>query len=69
MRSWRVIPVLYLFCAVFLWAPGRLCDLGLNLGDQPNEKKQTIMLYLGKKELHPTDVKTLHGCTALFYVV
>ena len=26
-------------CAVFLWAPEHLCDLGLDLGNEPNERE------------------------------
>ena len=34
--SWYV---LYLSCAVFLWAPEHLCDLGLDFGDELNERE------------------------------
>ena len=35
--SWYV---LYLFCAVFLWAPEHLCNLGLDIGDELMREKQ-----------------------------
>ena len=38
-------------CAVFLWAPEHLCDLGLDLGDELNERNKH------KQELDMTEFR------------
>ena len=35
-----VVVCIILICAVFLWAPEHLCDLGLDLGDELNERNK-----------------------------
>ena len=44
--SWYV---LYLFCAVFLWAPEHLCDHGLDLWDQLMWRFNSIQFNSNKK--------------------
>ena len=36
-----VVVCTIVMCAVFLWAPEHLCDLGLDLGDELNERETT----------------------------
>ena len=44
-----VVVCTIFICAVFLWAPEHLCDLGLDLGDELNERdtnKQTTNTHI-----------------------
>ena len=36
-----VVVCTIFICAVFLWAPEHLCDHGLDLGDELNERETT----------------------------